>query len=102
MDLISSIWQMVWVFLVRGLVLEIQRLFCFSFVCFWHSQALDWIQETGEYYLSTHNSTGESAEETQELLKEYGEFRVPAKVNSGFNLIMASALVYVYDPVSVP
>lgn len=43
-------------------------------------QALDWIQETGEYYLSTHTSTGETTEETQELLKEYGEFRVPAKV----------------------
>ncbi|OBS63705.1 hypothetical protein A6R68_07757, partial [Neotoma lepida] len=41
--------------------------------------ALDWIQETGEYYLSTHTSTGETTEETQELLKEYGEFRVPAK-----------------------
>lgn len=45
-------------------------------------QALDWIQETGEYYLSTHTSTGETTEETQELLKEYGEFRVPAKVGS--------------------
>ncbi|KAF7241938.1 Kalirin [Varanus komodoensis] len=41
--------------------------------------ALDWIQDSGEYYLSTHNSTGESAEETEELLKEYGEFKVPAK-----------------------
>lgn len=45
-------------------------------------QALDWIQETGEYYLSTHTSPGETTEETQELLKEYGEFRVPAKVGS--------------------
>lgn len=45
-------------------------------------QALDWIQETGEFYLSTHTSTGESPEETQELLKEYGEFRGPAKVGS--------------------
>uniref|UniRef100_A0A8C3LKG2 Kalirin RhoGEF kinase n=1 Tax=Chrysolophus pictus TaxID=9089 RepID=A0A8C3LKG2_CHRPC len=54
---------------------------CQQYVVFERSakQALDWIQETGEYYLSTHNSTGESAEETQELLKEYGEFRVPAK-----------------------
>lgn len=49
---------------------------------FFLSQALDWIQETGEYYLSTHTSTGDTAEETQELLKEYGEFRVPAKVGS--------------------
>lgn len=45
-------------------------------------QALDWIQETGEFYLSTHTSTGETTEETQELLKEYGEFRVPAKVGN--------------------
>uniref|UniRef100_A0A803T1Y9 non-specific serine/threonine protein kinase n=1 Tax=Anolis carolinensis TaxID=28377 RepID=A0A803T1Y9_ANOCA len=54
---------------------------CQQYVVFERSakQALDWIQETGEYYLSTHDSTGESAEETQELLKEYGEFRVPAK-----------------------
>uniref|UniRef100_A0A7M4E1K2 Kalirin RhoGEF kinase n=1 Tax=Crocodylus porosus TaxID=8502 RepID=A0A7M4E1K2_CROPO len=54
---------------------------CQQYVVFERSakQALDWIQETGEYYLSTHSSTGDSAEETQELLKEYGEFRVPAK-----------------------
>ncbi|XP_048341705.1 kalirin isoform X5 [Sphaerodactylus townsendi] len=54
---------------------------CQQYVVFERSakQALDWIQESGEYYLSTHNSTGESAEETQELLKEYVEFKVPAK-----------------------
>lgn len=49
-------------------------------------QALDWIQETGEFYLSTHTSTGETPEETQELLKEYGEFRGPAKVGSTLGL----------------
>ncbi|KAJ8282297.1 hypothetical protein COCON_G00048160 [Conger conger] len=42
-------------------------------------QALDWIQERGEYFLSTHTSPGETQERTQELLKEYGEFRVSAK-----------------------
>ncbi|XP_029140287.1 kalirin [Protobothrops mucrosquamatus] len=54
---------------------------CQQYVVFERSakQALDWIQETGEYYLSTHTSTGESADETQELLKEYGEFKAPAK-----------------------
>uniref|UniRef100_A0A8C5KWZ5 Kalirin, RhoGEF kinase n=1 Tax=Jaculus jaculus TaxID=51337 RepID=A0A8C5KWZ5_JACJA len=54
---------------------------CQQYVVFERSakQALDWVQETGEYYLSTHTSTGETTEETQELLKEYGEFRVPAK-----------------------
>ncbi|XP_070806055.1 kalirin [Pituophis catenifer annectens] len=54
---------------------------CQQYVVFERSakQALDWIQETGEYYLSTHTSPGESADETHELLKEYGEFKVPAK-----------------------
>ncbi|XP_069080745.1 kalirin isoform X3 [Pleurodeles waltl] len=54
---------------------------CQQYVVFERSakQALDWIQEAGEYYLSTHTSPGDSIEETQELLKEYGDFRVPAK-----------------------
>ncbi|XP_066520975.1 kalirin RhoGEF kinase b isoform X3 [Hoplias malabaricus] len=42
-------------------------------------QALDWLQETGEQYLSTHISPGETTEKTQELLKDYEEFRVSAK-----------------------
>ncbi|KAI4889787.1 hypothetical protein NFI96_030817, partial [Prochilodus magdalenae] len=42
-------------------------------------QALDWLQETGEQYLSTHTSPGETTEKTQELLKDYEEFRVSAK-----------------------
>uniref|UniRef100_A0A8C9VFA4 non-specific serine/threonine protein kinase n=1 Tax=Scleropages formosus TaxID=113540 RepID=A0A8C9VFA4_SCLFO len=54
---------------------------CQQYVMFERSakQALDWIQETGEYYLSTHTSPGETSEQTQELLKEYEEFRVSAK-----------------------
>uniref|UniRef100_A0A8C7TSD5 non-specific serine/threonine protein kinase n=1 Tax=Oncorhynchus mykiss TaxID=8022 RepID=A0A8C7TSD5_ONCMY len=54
---------------------------CQQYVVFERSakQALDWIQETGEYYLSTHTSPGESGEGSQELLKEYEEFRVSAK-----------------------
>lgn len=44
------------------------------------SQALDWLQEAGEYFLSTHNTLGDSAEKTQELLKEYENFCVSAKV----------------------
>uniref|UniRef100_A0A674E8F9 non-specific serine/threonine protein kinase n=1 Tax=Salmo trutta TaxID=8032 RepID=A0A674E8F9_SALTR len=54
---------------------------CQQYVVFERSakQALDWIQETGEYYLSTHTSPGESGERSQELLKEYEEFRVSAK-----------------------
>ncbi|XP_051985930.1 kalirin-like [Xyrauchen texanus] len=42
-------------------------------------QAIDWLQETGEYFLSTHTSLGASNEKTQELLKEYEDFRVSAK-----------------------
>ncbi|XP_041924915.1 kalirin isoform X2 [Alosa sapidissima] len=54
---------------------------CQQYVVFERStkQALDWIQETGEYFLSTHTSPGENAEKTQALLKEYEEFRVSAK-----------------------
>ncbi|XP_056245993.1 kalirin isoform X2 [Seriola aureovittata] len=42
-------------------------------------QALDWIQETGEVYLATHTSPGDSSEETQELLNNYHHFRLTAK-----------------------
>ncbi|XP_041662585.1 kalirin isoform X1 [Cheilinus undulatus] len=42
-------------------------------------QALDWIQETGEVYLATHTSPGDSSEETQELLNDYHHFRLSAK-----------------------
>ncbi|XP_024142533.1 kalirin isoform X2 [Oryzias melastigma] len=42
-------------------------------------QALDWIQETGEVYLATHTSPGDSSEETQQLLSDYHHFRLSAK-----------------------
>uniref|UniRef100_A0A3Q2VXP9 Kalirin RhoGEF kinase a n=1 Tax=Haplochromis burtoni TaxID=8153 RepID=A0A3Q2VXP9_HAPBU len=42
-------------------------------------QALDWIQETGEVYLATHTSPGDSSEETQQLLNDYHHFRLCAK-----------------------
>uniref|UniRef100_A0A671T9X1 Kalirin-like n=1 Tax=Sinocyclocheilus anshuiensis TaxID=1608454 RepID=A0A671T9X1_9TELE len=42
-------------------------------------QAIDWLQETGEYFLSTHTSPGDTSGKTQELLKEYENFRVSAK-----------------------
>ncbi|XP_070770972.1 kalirin [Enoplosus armatus] len=42
-------------------------------------QALDWIQETGEVYLATHTSPGDSNEETQQLLNDYRHFRHTAK-----------------------
>ncbi|XP_051996761.1 LOW QUALITY PROTEIN: kalirin RhoGEF kinase b [Xyrauchen texanus] len=42
-------------------------------------QAIDWLQEAGEYFLSTHTSPGDSNEKTQELLKEYEDFRVSVK-----------------------
>lgn len=46
------------------------------------SQAVDWLQERGEYFLSTHTLPGDTSEKTQELLKEYEDFRVSAKVRS--------------------
>ncbi|XP_059427564.1 kalirin RhoGEF kinase b isoform X1 [Carassius carassius] len=42
-------------------------------------QAIDWLQETGEYFLSTHTTPGDTSEKTQELLKEYEDFRVSVK-----------------------
>ncbi|XP_031413764.1 kalirin isoform X2 [Clupea harengus] len=54
---------------------------CQQYVVFERStkQALDWIQETGEFFLSTHTSPGDNVERTQALLKEYDEFRVTAR-----------------------
>ncbi|XP_068102365.1 kalirin isoform X5 [Hyperolius riggenbachi] len=54
---------------------------CQQYIVFERSakQALDWIQETGEHFLSLHTSSGESLDETQALLKEYEDFRMPAK-----------------------
>uniref|UniRef100_A0A8D3A9Y8 non-specific serine/threonine protein kinase n=1 Tax=Scophthalmus maximus TaxID=52904 RepID=A0A8D3A9Y8_SCOMX len=54
---------------------------CQQYVVFERSakQALDWIQETGEVYLATHTSPGDSSEETQELLSKYHHFRLTAK-----------------------
>uniref|UniRef100_A0AAY4EBG9 non-specific serine/threonine protein kinase n=1 Tax=Denticeps clupeoides TaxID=299321 RepID=A0AAY4EBG9_9TELE len=54
---------------------------CQQYVVFERStkQALDWIQETGEYYLSTHTTPGDSVQKSQELFKEYEDFRVSAK-----------------------
>lgn len=52
----------------------------FDGVCLSLCQALEWIEEAGEVYLSTHTSPGDSVEKTQELLREYEEFRISAKV----------------------
>ncbi|KAM9802096.1 kalirin isoform 2-T2 [Syngnathus typhle] len=42
-------------------------------------QALEWIQETGEVYLATHVSSGDSSKETQQLLNDHHHFRLTAK-----------------------
>ncbi|XP_059472379.1 kalirin isoform X2 [Neocloeon triangulifer] len=42
-------------------------------------QALKWIRETGELYLSTHTHVGNNRAETEQLLKEHNEFKVTAK-----------------------
>lgn len=48
-------------------------------------QALDWLQQSGEHYLSTHTSTGATVAETQELLNQHREFCVSAKVSTDRN-----------------
>ncbi len=45
-------------------------------------QALEWIHDTGEFYLSTHTNVGENLTETESLLKEHNEFKVTAKVST--------------------
>uniref|UniRef100_A0A8B9LTK4 non-specific serine/threonine protein kinase n=1 Tax=Astyanax mexicanus TaxID=7994 RepID=A0A8B9LTK4_ASTMX len=54
---------------------------CQQYVVFERSakQAVEWIQEAGEYFLSTHCSAGDSPEKNHQLLKEYQEFCIPAK-----------------------
>uniref|UniRef100_A0A673JQP6 non-specific serine/threonine protein kinase n=1 Tax=Sinocyclocheilus rhinocerous TaxID=307959 RepID=A0A673JQP6_9TELE len=54
---------------------------CQQYVVFERSakQALEWIHDTGEFYLSTHISTGSSIHHTQELLKEHEDFHITAK-----------------------
>ncbi|KAM9852577.1 LOW QUALITY PROTEIN: triple functional domain protein-like [Aulostomus maculatus] len=54
---------------------------CQQYVVFERSakQALEWIHNTGEFYLSTHTSTGSSIHHTQELLKEHEDFQITAK-----------------------
>ncbi|XP_033628960.1 kalirin-like [Asterias rubens] len=54
---------------------------CLQYVLFERSarQALEWIHDTGEFYLSTHTNVGENPEETQALLKEHNEFKGTAK-----------------------
>ncbi|KAJ8019897.1 Triple functional domain protein [Holothuria leucospilota] len=54
---------------------------CLQFVLFERSarQALEWIHDTGEFYLSTHTNLGRNSEETTELLKEHNDFKGTAK-----------------------
>ncbi|XP_064646133.1 triple functional domain protein-like isoform X3 [Lineus longissimus] len=56
---------------------------CQQFVMFERSakQALEWIHDTGELYLSTHTNVGANPEETENLLKEHNDFKVTAKEN---------------------
>uniref|UniRef100_H3CM71 Uncharacterized protein n=1 Tax=Tetraodon nigroviridis TaxID=99883 RepID=H3CM71_TETNG len=42
-------------------------------------QAMDWLQQSGDHYLSTHTSPGATVAETQELLNQHREFCVSAK-----------------------
>jgi hypothetical protein len=49
-------------------------------------QALDWIHDTGDFYLSTHTQVGHNREETETLLQEHNEFKVTAKVRQMKNI----------------
>nr|XP_024001249.1 kalirin-like [Salvelinus alpinus] len=42
-------------------------------------QALDWLQQSGEHYLSIHTSPGATSAETQDLLAQHREFCISAK-----------------------
>ncbi|RXN05977.1 triple functional domain isoform X5 [Labeo rohita] len=67
---------------------------CQQYVVFERSakQALEWIHDTGEFYLSTHTSTGSTIHHTQELLKEHEEFQITAKSKDlQLDIIPASA-----------
>ncbi|KAJ8956997.1 hypothetical protein NQ318_012163 [Aromia moschata] len=55
---------------------------CQQFVLFERSakQAIEWIHETGECYLTTHaTNLGNNIEETESLLREHNEFKATAK-----------------------
>jgi hypothetical protein len=55
---------------------------CQQYVLFERSakQAIEWIHDTGEIYLSTHTNVGQSKEETETLLLEHNVFKGTAKV----------------------
>lgn len=55
-------------------------------------QALDWLQQSGEHYLSTHTSPGTTVAETQELLNQHREFCVSAKVRPDRNMVIVPHL----------
>ncbi|KAF7988703.1 hypothetical protein HCN44_001276 [Aphidius gifuensis] len=54
---------------------------CHQYVLFERSakQALEWIHETGELYLSTHTNVGKNRIENEQLLQEHNEFKSAAK-----------------------
>ncbi|CAL8069824.1 unnamed protein product [Orchesella dallaii] len=54
---------------------------CLQYIMFECSakQALDWIHDTGDFYLSTHTEVGRIREETEALLLEHNEFKATAK-----------------------
>ncbi|KAL2084885.1 hypothetical protein ACEWY4_020403 [Coilia grayii] len=56
---------------------------CHQYVMFERTakQLLDWLHDTGEFYLSTHTSMGSSLQHTRQLLTEHEEFHLSAKQN---------------------
>lgn len=45
-------------------------------------QAMEWIRDKGDLYLSTHTSVGQNKDETENLLSEHNEFKGKAKVGA--------------------
>jgi hypothetical protein len=67
---------------------------CQQYVLFERSakQAIEWIHDTGEIYLSTHTNVGQNKEETETLLLEHNVFKGTAKVLH-ISLIMCECLI---------
>lgn len=61
-------------------------------------QALDWIRDKGDLYLSTHTSVGQNKDETETLLSEHNEFKGKAKVSEDalFHCVRFSTVIFSY------
>lgn len=70
---------------------------CHQYVLFERSakQALEWISETGELYLTTHAGSGRNRAENEQLLLEHNEFKGAAKVGIRYSCYAYPRLFWV-------